>query len=937
MSARELFLLSPYQLPTHNTLYLGDDDVAAFLNGYAALWHPAALAGAASLPRLASPYDHEQPQAGALYGLPETPPLLLPEDWEQRARDAGALFFKATPNRATTLANLKEALRENADATLATLLDLGPEQTGPFFGIGFGRMHIDALFEAMSHENLLSASDLWQDVANAVAALSGPDPDAPRRHLREAAERLLAAREVLYPVTINLLDLYLPDDTLAEAPWPASIDQGLACNLIAAASLLEKLSKERPERLATLRERVAADLAEVCGGPYLEREDALLPVESQLWNLLKGQAVYQELLGREVRIFGRRRFGFHPQMPLLLQNVGITRAVFLVFDESSLPTYRSTVVNWPSADGKQVEAFPRTPHPADSPQTGFHLAHHLHQTIQQDQAATLALLHRGGKTAAAWYEDWLELSRLAPVLGSWKTFTSFFNDVLAGDYTSPPEADEFHDDYLVERTTATNVLPGSWRERPVSGFARHARARRQIDTLWGLAALLRGLGGNSGLDRDFEATLRNLEERVECLGPEPDKELATAQDQVAGLLARRLVARGKENAPGYLVLNPCGFLRRVALELTDVPAALPLGGPLKACQVEGGTARLVIEVPALGFAWVPRTTATPAPPPASRLRLAEERCVRNEYFEAEVDPATGGLKAIRDQRTRVSRVGQQLVFNPGSTMRAQSIKTTSTGPALGEIISEGVLLDLQDQVLATFRQRFRAWIGRPILDLRIELFPAHPPQGYPWHAFYAARFAWRDERATLLRGVNGIGAVTGHTRPETPDFLEIRLGRFNTVLFPGGLPFHQRHGGRMLDILLITEGETATAFDLAIGLDRDYPAQTALGLVTPVPVIATDRGPPHVGASGWLFHLDAPNLMLTSLRPVPDGADGIVARMLECGGQGGVAEFRCPRDPRHAMLQDARGSHLLDVPTVGDAVQLDVGRNDLIHLRVDFS
>ena len=55
------------------------------------------------------------------------------------------------------------------------------------------------------------------------------------------------------------------------------------------------------------------------------------------------------------------------------------------------------------------------------------------------------------------------------------------------------------------------------------------------------------------------------------------------------------------------------------------------------------------------------------------------------------------------------------------------------------------------------------------------------------------------------------------------------------------------------------------------GLDRDQPMQTALGIVTPVPVVETGMGPPHVGATGWLFHLDAPNLVLTSLRPAADG------------------------------------------------------------------
>src|SRR5947208_262138 len=109
MSARELFLLSPYRLPSASTLYLGDDDVAAFLNGYLALWHPAALAGAAAAPHVVSPYEHEQPQPGHVYAVPESPPSMLPDDWEARVRDAGARLFRAGPDRAGTLNNLLEA------------------------------------------------------------------------------------------------------------------------------------------------------------------------------------------------------------------------------------------------------------------------------------------------------------------------------------------------------------------------------------------------------------------------------------------------------------------------------------------------------------------------------------------------------------------------------------------------------------------------------------------------------------------------------------------------------------------------------------------------------------------------------------------------------------------------------------------------------------
>ena len=474
MGTLELILLSPYRLPTHHTLYLADDDVAAFLNGLAALWHPAALRGAAGPPRIAAPYDHEEPKPGVVYATPESPPPLLPDDWLFRVRQAGSVAFKAGPDRNATLANLKDALRSRTAAGAAPdpLLDLDAERAAPFLGLGFGHAMLEALFEAMSHENMLDAPAFWKEVQDAVAALSGDDAAAPRRLLTAAAERMLSARDVLYPASVHLVDLALLDDAHPDAPWPASFDKGLSLNLIACAALLERIGRDQPERLVKLRERVAADLVEVCGGSYLERDDALLPVESQLWNLLKGQAVTKQLLDRDVRVFGRRRFGFHPQTPLLLQSVGISRALLVAFDESVIPAHRTTVVNWPSPDGKQVQSFTRTPLPADTPQTFFHLAHHLHRTIMQDHAATLALLHRD-KPAGPWYEDWLELTRLAPVLGRWTTLSAYLAEVLAGDYTSPASADEFHGDALVERANPPEGRPaGLERREPVSGFAR---------------------------------------------------------------------------------------------------------------------------------------------------------------------------------------------------------------------------------------------------------------------------------------------------------------------------------------------------------------------------------------------------------------------------------------------------------------------------------
>jgi hypothetical protein len=294
------------------------------------------------------------------------------------------------------------------------------------------------------------------------------------------------------------------------------------------------------------------------------------------------------------------------------------------------------------------------------------------------------------------------------------------------------------------------------------------------------------------------------------------------------------------------------------------------------------------------------------------------------------------LRGLRDHQTRVNRIGQQLVFNPGSQMRAREIRLLSSGPARGEVLSEGDILDEHENVLASFRQRFCAWLGRPILDLSIEIELKHPPAGYPWHAYYGARFAWRDERATLVRGVNGIGYSTNHTRPETPDYLELRLGRQTMTLFPGGLPFHQRHGGRMLDVILAAERETTQSFHLALGLDREYPMQTAVGFITPVTVVPAENGPPHIGTAGWLFHLDAPNLVLTRMWPDPDGQDAILFRLLETHNYLVQAELRCPRNPMRGALVDGRGTVRSQANVSSDGILFESAASDFIELRVDF-
>jgi hypothetical protein len=597
-------------------------------------------------------------------------------------------------------------------------------------------------------------------------------------------------------------------------------------------------------------------------------------------------------------------------------------------------------VSWPSHDGKQVDAFTRQPQPADSPQTYFNVAHYLHQTIMQDQTATLALMHRTGP-APVWYRDWLALTRLAPVLGKWTALSSYFEEVTTGDYIAAASPDDFTVDYLSQRvpTTTTEGEEHQWAHahrspsRPVSEFVGASLMRREVDAAWTFAAILRALRGELP-DLDGKPFAQRLTEVEDAFERGEGADAKAALKVASEALARRLVARGPANSPGWLVLNPCAFARRVVVDLPDCPGPIAVAGPVKASQLDGNLGRAVVEVPALGFAWVPRP-ARPGPQPTARLKMADERCVRNELLEAEIDPVTGGLKALRDVRTRTGRLGQQLVYNPGGKMKATSVRF-SAGAALGEIVTEGELLNEEEKPVARYRQTLQVWMGRPVVEMRIELEPLIALSGYPWHEYFGSRFAWREESTPLVRGYAGMMAMTAATRPESGEFVSLYLGgRANTVLLPGGLPFHQRHGSRMLDTILITEGETARSFELAIALDRDQPAQTALGIISPAPAVVCQQGPPHIGPAGWLFHLDAPNVLLSSLRPAE--GDGVIATLLEVGGHGGQAALRCVRNPTQAKVLGLRGDDRGDLAVEGDAVLVDIGPNDLIRARAEFS
>ena len=47
----------------------------------------------------------------------------------------------------------------------------------------------------------------------------------------------------------------------------------------------------------------------------------------------------------------------------------------------------------------------------------------------------------------------------------------------------------------------------------------------------------------------------------------------------------------------------------------------------------------------------------------------------------------------------------------------------------------------------------------------------------------------------------------------------------------------------MLDVILVPDGEQTKVFDLGLALDRDYPMQAAVGMISPVAVVPNGGDP----------------------------------------------------------------------------------------------
>ena len=931
----ELLILLPcHSLEDFPTYHDGDDSQSLLAN-WSALWHPELIASAGQALEWKRIEDPPQELPGRLIAVPTVCKERLPTGYAQRVKESGGCLIRGKTNR-----------QEIVDAALAFI---GPRENpvsddlaADFLALGYGYLQIALLTRQMRYSSNLDETYFKsQAVAAAQAAVAGDEALA-REKLGACFSLLAEERDHYYPVDALIIDIKLMAESTIGQPLRDELTTDTPSNLLMSAFVAAQMATKEPASLELVRERIQQGTLGIIGGEGTERRLPLLSLEGIVTELAEGKQAYEATLGKAPEVYGRWKFGLTPQLPGILNRLGFKGALHTSLEDGKVPDGTQLKVRWEGLDGQAIDAIARPPLDASKPQTFVTYATKLGESMDGDHVATICLAHWPGQ-ACCWLGDLQRIAKYCSALGKFVTVEYYFRETAQPGHIDRFEPDRYKSPYLKQGVIRRQDDPISnsvryWREHSLQTIA---------NTMQTLATAVSG---------DAQSAAPYIPDHADDVVDSPTA-IADAENRKSAAAARlsdALAGRSRAAGKGVLVVNPHSFVRR---EIVDVKNFMALPAAEKPIYATGGTAaagQVVVDVPPFGFVWIPSENKPGKD--AKQPLLAEENVLRNEFFEAIINPVTGTLGALHEYGKRGNRMSQQLALRlpgaaqkPGDTYRdpdetavysvmaADSVEVTAATTAMGEITCKGRLLDREGKKLAGFVQKYRISRGSRVLQVQVELDPSEQPRADPWNSYYCARFAWPDPSAEMFRTLHQTRTPFGGKQFEAPHYIDLVTLKDNTTIFTGGLPFHRRHDTRMLDSLLITRGERERKFTFGIGIDVKYPLNEALALLTG-PTVVENAPCPHSGNTGWLAHLDARNVVVTSCEPlVEEGrVTGLQLRLLETEGRPAKAAIRTFRALASGQVVDYQGAGLRDSEVEAGKVRVELTPHEWQWVKVRF-
>jgi len=952
MNIEELIVLLPCHSLEDFPVHHEGDEAEGLMAAWSGLWHPALIAACGQVPVWFRADAPPEKLKNRVVVIPQvSDPLLLP-GWPTRAKAEGARLIRKTPQRA------------KVTATALELLDTPPtvpdDLAADFFALGTGFLMVELLTRQMRYmSNLDEVRFGTEAVAAARAAVEGREDDA-RQNLKNAFETLYEGRERFYPVDNYLIDLTLTAETTLGPSLVRQLQSEVPFNLLLSGRLVERLATTAPTTFAALQHALDRRTASIVGGDFDERETALLPAEMVRRELVRGLDAYRTHLGRTPEAYGRRLQGLTPLLPGLLSHAGFSGTLGFTLDEGVFPTPDQAKVRWEGLDSAAVDCLCRVPLDAAKPETFLDLPRKIGESMDRDYVATTVFAHWPG-AASPYFDDLRRMAAYAPVLGKFITLADYFEHTERPGQISKHLPDRYRSTHF--RQAVVRNLPN-----PISWIADAHRRRLLAES----SAALQLMTESVTLRRaatDAAALLNELDDRT-TLGLEAgpavtldlrcaDLAIDAAKETAAALTGKTPTAGG--GSAGLLLLNTQAVSRRELVEVASLSALPAVEGAVSAVQESGEQGpdmrrHAVVQVPAMGFAWISPAATPAAKPRRPPKSIVLENSLNTDLFNLQVSPKTGGIQGVFATNVRGNRLSQQLAFRfpgerakPGdvwrdpdldptyTTMVCDSIEPTITGPVVGELTSRGRLIDPDERVLARFTQRVRAVQGLPLATVDIELEIDEHPRADPWGSYYAARFAWVGDDVTLARSVYQTHHESTAKRLESPAYVELNTFSTRTLILTDGFPFHVRTGTRMLDTLLIARNEERRRFRFGIVLDSNHPAQDAAAFMSPLHAVENAAAPAS-GQTGRLFFIDAKNVIATHWESMieSDRVVGFRARIMETEGRGGRIELHSPRKILSARQVDLHGATLVDIPAGDDRIACDIAAYEWIEIEARY-
>ena len=891
------------------------------LAGWTALYHPALLAATGKLPRWARADSPPAELSGRLFVVPGVSHHRLPEGWLQQARSQAAIVVESYQGR-------EDLLQQIASAGFP-IPDLPEETVHDFFALGFGHFQVELLTRQLRYMSNLDTVGLELRAVEAAKTLLEGDTEKARQRLERAFDLLVEGREYFYPVECSLLDLVLVAPTTLGPELEQTLQRPHPVNLLIEAETLHQLAERSPKTLESLRERVKAGTACLAGGENRWEELPLLPLEELLKNFHRGLTVFEELLGSRPTVFGRRPFGLFPLLPQILRGFGFTAALHFTLDEGKFPTGSQTRIRWEGIGPGVIDAIGRVPLDASADESFLRFGAKAGEVMDLDQAGAIILAHWPGRVSS-WFEDLWRVSRFSNVLGQFATFTEYLGKTYYAGQNRKYPAHEYRSPYLRQ-----SVQKG--KSDPISSWVRRHQEYHKKQENETLKAILAALGQSLSPDHSSPA------ERL--------KEL--------------LSTGGMKDGQGSMVLNPWSFPRQALVPWPEGQALPQPDGVVRAVGSVGDGPAVLVEVPAMGFAWIgpgearsqehsrPKRSlfgwlgGRKAEPP-----MVEGDTLRNEFMEVRLNRVTGGIRTIRPY-TGGNALGQELALRfptpdgPGpegdperfyTLMACDNFHVTSSGPLVAEVVTQGRLVARSGRTVARYEQHYRLWQTRPWLEITVRLEPLELPEGDPWRNYYCVRYAWADATSSIYAGVGWTYQKFESDRIESPYYVDIRSEKSSFTILCGGLPFHRSIDVRKMDTLLIVKGETAREFRVGIGVNLPHPAEAALDFLAPPLPIFPGVPQPKLTCS-WFFHVGARNVLATSWHCAPGGNNQpeLTIRLLETEGRQGTLRLRCFRNPAAAKKVTFAGEPIADLPVQGDTVSVPIEPFEWCQVQILFA